>query len=46
MSTIKTKLVGRDLTTGANIEQDILAKNTITQKHIAGAVVFSEPFLI
>ena len=42
MAGIKTRIVGRDLTTGASIEQDILAKNTITQKHIAGAVVFNE----
>jgi len=43
MSGIGTKTKGRDITTGANVEQDMLAKNGITKHHIAGAVVYSSP---
>lgn len=41
MSRIRTKITGKDLTTGADMEQDMLSKNGITRKHVVGSVVFS-----
>ena len=43
MSGIRTKRFGRDITTGALLESDMLAKNGITKKHIAGEIVYTEP---
>jgi len=41
MAGIKSKIVGRDLTTGATVEQDMMSKNGITLKHIVGGVAFT-----
>jgi len=43
VSGIRTKRFGRDITTGALLESDMLAKNGITKKHIAGEIVYTEP---
>ena len=40
---MKTTRVGADLATGSTVEQDMMSKNKITKKHIAGAVVFTVP---
>jgi hypothetical protein len=40
---IPVTLKGSDVSTGATVDQSMLSKNSLTDKHITGAVVFTTP---
>jgi len=40
---ITTKISGKDIHTGADLDQEMYSKNGITHKHIVGAVVYNAP---